>query len=276
VGRLGDAQVARAPLRAQARPAEIPLSYAQRRLWFLDRLEGASATYTIPLALRVRGELDRAALEAALGDLVERHESLRTIFPDTLGVPRQVILDAGAARPRLAVTAVDETSLAGALAAAARTGFDLAREPPLRAHLFALGAGEHVVLLLLHHIAGDGWSLAPLLRDLGASTRRAAEGQRRRLRRCLFNMPITRCGSMRCWARRRMGRARSRASFRSGPGQLAGLPDQLDLPLDRARPAVSSYRGGALGCGCPGRCTVPCWSLRARAERACSWFCRLV
>ena len=115
VQRLGDAQAARPALRSLARPAEIPLSYAQRRLWFLDRLEGSSATYTIPLALRVRGALDLSALEAAVGDLVGRHESLRTIFPDTLGVPRQQILDADAARPRLAVTAVSEASLAGAL-----------------------------------------------------------------------------------------------------------------------------------------------------------------
>ena len=247
VGRLGDAQVARAPLRAQARPAEIPLSYAQRRLWFLDRLEGASATYTIPLALRVRGELDRAALEAALGDLVERHESLRTIFPDTLGVPRQVILEAGAARPRLAVTAVDETSLAGALSAAARTGFDLAREPPLRAHLFALGAGEHVVLLLLHHIAGDGWSLAPLLRDLG----RFYEARCRGEAAAVAALPVQ-YADYTLWQHAVLGSEDDGESaiarqLSFWTGQLAGLPDQLDLPLDRARPAVSSYRGGSVG-----------------------------
>ena len=164
--RLGEAEAARPALRAVARPAEIPLSFAQRRLWFLERLEGASATYTIPLAVRLSGALDAGALEAALGDLVARHESLRTVFPDTLGVPRQLILEAGAARPRLEQARVSERSLADALSAARRRGFDLGRELPLRAHLFALGESEHVLLLLLHHIAGDGWSLAPLWRDL--------------------------------------------------------------------------------------------------------------
>src|SRR5437667_7634080 len=103
-----EGQQARAALRAVSRPGEIPLSFAQRRLWFLDRLEGGSATYTIPLAVRLRGALDVAALEAALGDVVERHESLRTIFPDTLGVPRQQILEACAARPRLQLASVSE------------------------------------------------------------------------------------------------------------------------------------------------------------------------
>ena len=166
---IDDAQAARPALRSMARPAEIPLSYAQRRLWFLDRLEGPSATYTIPMAVHLTGALDRAALETALGDLVERHESLRTIFPDTLGVPRQLILEAGAARPRIEVTPVTEATVAEALAAAARRGFDLAAEPPLRAHLFALGPHEHVLLLVLHHIASDGWSLAPLWRDLACA-----------------------------------------------------------------------------------------------------------
>ena len=247
VQRLGDARPARAALRALARPAEIPLSYAQRRLWFLDRLEGASATYTIPLALRVRGVLDRAALEAALGDLVERHESLRTIFPDTLGVPRQVILDAGVARPRLAVTAVSEGALAGALSAAARTGFDLAREPPLRVHLFALGESEHVVLLLLHHIAGDGWSLAPLLRDLGRFYEARCQGQAAEL----AALPVQ-YADYTLWQHAVLGSEEDGESaiarqLSFWTSQLAGLPDQLDLPLDRARPAVSSYRGGSVG-----------------------------
>ena len=232
---------------ALARPAEIPLSYAQRRLWFLDRLEGSSATYTIPLALRVRGVLDRVALEAAVGDLVGRHESLRTIFPDTLGVPRQQILDADAARPRLAVTAVSEASLAGALSAAAGAGFDLASEPPLRVHVFALGESEHVILLLLHHIAGDGWSLAPLLRDLGRFYEARCRGQAA----SVAALPVQ-YADYTLWQHAVLGSEDDGESAISRQlsfwtSQLAGLPDQIDLPLDRARPAVSSHRGGSVG-----------------------------
>ena len=136
-----------APLTAvQPRPAEIALSYAQRRLWFLERLEGISGTYVIPLAVRLKGTLDRAALEEALGDLVERHESLRTLFPDRLGVPRQEILPPLSARPRLEIGSVDEAGLAAALTAAAGRGFDLSREIPLRAHLFEIVNDEHAVM----------------------------------------------------------------------------------------------------------------------------------
>ena len=104
---------------AQARPAEVPLSYAQRRLWFLERLEGGEdgrdgaggGTYAIPLAVRLSGALDRAALEGALNDLVARHESLRTVFPESAGVPRQEIVAASAARIGLEVAASTEASL---------------------------------------------------------------------------------------------------------------------------------------------------------------------
>ena len=108
------------------------------------------------MAVRLLGALDCTALEAALGDLIERHESLRTVLPDTLGVPRQLILEASAARPRLEVVPITEKALPAALAEVAHRGFDLATEPPLRVHLFALGPSEHVLLLLLHHIASDG------------------------------------------------------------------------------------------------------------------------
>ncbi len=122
VRRLGDATAARAPLRVMRRPAEVPLSFAQRRLWFLNRLEGPSATYTIPLAVRLSGDLDVAALELALGDLMARHESLRTVFPDTLGVPRQQVLAASAARPQLRVEAIAADGLTDALRSAAAAG----------------------------------------------------------------------------------------------------------------------------------------------------------
>ena len=104
------------------RPAEIPLSFAQRRLWFLDRLEGPGPTYNIPVALRLSGPLDCAALEAALADLVERHESLRTVFPETLGAPRQLILEAANARPTLKVQPITEATLAEALERRCTTG----------------------------------------------------------------------------------------------------------------------------------------------------------
>ena len=140
----------------------------------------AEFVYTIPLAVRLRGELDRVALEGALGDVVERHESLRTIFPERGGVPRQEVLSASAAGVGLSVSAVSEEELSGALTAAACIGFDLSREVPLRAHLFVLGEREHVLLLVLHHIAGDGWSLSPWGATLGSFTGRGVRVVRRR------------------------------------------------------------------------------------------------
>ncbi|MCC3772469.1 non-ribosomal peptide synthetase, partial [Streptomyces sp. UNOC14_S4] len=170
----------RPPLERTARPGEVPLSFAQRRLWFLDRLQGPGAAYNVPLVLELDGELDRAALEAALADVVERHESLRTVFPETAGVPRQLVLDGAAARLRLDVTEVAADALDAAVAAAVRAPFDLAAEIPVRARLFTPGPGRHVLALTVHHIACDGWSLAPLWRDLATAyaARRAGTAPR--------------------------------------------------------------------------------------------------
>ena len=162
--RLQDGGAARTALVAGERPKQIPLSYAQQRLWFLHQLEGPSATYNISLAYRLRGSVDRTALEAALGDVVERHESLRTVFPDDEGVPRQQILEAHQARPQLTVQATTEARLRAELRAAAERPFQISTEIPLRAYCFALSADEQVLLLVVHHIAMDGWSAGPLLR----------------------------------------------------------------------------------------------------------------
>ena len=187
--RLHASPAARDPLVRQPRPARIPLSYAQQRLWFLHRLHGPGQTYNVPLALRFDGALDTAALEAALADVVSRHESLRTIFPEEDGVPYQHVLPAAEARLPLAVEDVAEVALAERLGAAVAFGIDPGREIPLRAWLFRLEPTRHVLLLLQHHIASDGWSVGPLMRDLaraygrgpgrGARLGRAARAVRR-------------------------------------------------------------------------------------------------
>ncbi|MFI0243184.1 condensation domain-containing protein, partial [Streptomyces sp. NPDC016845] len=174
---LDTAAPGRLAVTVRRRPETMPLSFAQRRLWFIHKMEGPSATYNIPLALRLSGELDRDALRAALGDVVARHESLRTVFPEAEGVPCQQILTPDAAVPHLAVTLTTETELPEALESAARYAFDLATEPPLRADLFELTAQEYVLLLVVHHVAGDGWSLGPLAADLTRAYTARVEGR---------------------------------------------------------------------------------------------------
>ncbi|MEU2589229.1 amino acid adenylation domain-containing protein, partial [Streptomyces avermitilis] len=174
---LDTAGPGRLALTVRQRPDVMPLSFAQRRLWFIHKMEGPSATYNIPLALRLSGELDRDALRAALGDVVARHESLRTVFPEAEGVPCQQVLAPETAVPRLTVTPTTEAELPEVLTSAARYPFDLAVEPPLRADLFELSAQEYVLLLVVHHIAGDGWSLGPLASDLTRAYTARVQGQ---------------------------------------------------------------------------------------------------
>ncbi|SPT57037.1 Dimodular nonribosomal peptide synthase [Actinomadura madurae] len=243
-GRLADAAGdVRPPLVPAERPDVVPLSYAQQRLWFLNRFEGASATFNMPVALRLNGALDLDALRSALGDVVARHESLRTIFPDGTGSARQLVLDPADARPRLDVTETGEDALPAALAAAAGQGFDLSVEPPLRARLFALGADTHVLVLVLHHIAADGWSMAPLARDVILAYAARAEGRAPQW----APLPVQ-YADYTLWQRELFGSEDDPDSLISKQiaywrNALDGLPEELALPTDRPRPAEASYRG---------------------------------
>ncbi|SDY35488.1 non-ribosomal peptide synthase domain TIGR01720/amino acid adenylation domain-containing protein [Lysobacter sp. yr284] len=236
----------RPPLRPQARPEHLPLSYAQQRLWFLHKLEGASSTYNVTVALRLRGELDVAALRAALGDLAARHESLRTIFPDS-EQPLQQVLPPHHAEVPLSLHASDEARLADDLLRAAAHAFDLSRELPLRAELFDLGAGEHVLLLLLHHIVADAVSMQPLAQDLAQAYAARRVGQAP----AWAPLPLQ-YADYSLWQRELLGdvedpHSRSAHQLNYWKRQLAQLPEQLSLPTDRPRPARVSYRGGSVG-----------------------------
>ncbi|MDQ2884423.1 MAG: amino acid adenylation domain-containing protein, partial [Actinomycetota bacterium] len=243
--RVGDAGPVRLALTRYARPDPMPLSFAQRRLWFLHQLEGPSATYNIPLVLRLCGDLDRDGLQAALGDVVARHESLRTVFPQVDGLPCQQVLDAQVVRPALPVTHATGTDLPGLLATAARRGFDLGVEAPVRAELFTLAPSEHVLLVVVHHIAADGWSMGPLARDLAVAYGARCHSEAPRW----APLPVQ-YADYTLWQHELLGEHIDPDSlFATQLGYwtqaLAGLPEQLELPTDRARPAVaSSYRGG--------------------------------
>ncbi|MGW6545598.1 amino acid adenylation domain-containing protein [Streptomyces massasporeus] len=241
--RVAAAGGARPPLRAAERPEAVPLSFAQRRLWFLNRMEGPSATYNIPLAVRLHGPVDRAALDAALADVVERHETLRTVFPATDGEPRQQILPVGRAHAAFTFTTAAPDALAPLLAAEAARGFDLTADVPLRATLFSTGAEEHVLLLVVHHIATDGWSMAPLARDFAA-----AYAARRQGAAPAFEPLPVQYADYALWQRRVLGDEQDERSVAARQiahwtRALAGLPDQLELPLDRPRPAVLGHHG---------------------------------
>ena len=201
--RIGGDGGRRKPLVAGERPAVVPLSFAQSRLWFLDRFEGGVATYNMPMAFRVSGALDVEALGAALDDVIARHESLRTVFPDIDGVPLQQVLPAAAGmwrRGGAAVVSVPEQDVVGELVALAGYRFDLSTEIPIRAQIYAVGPEQHVVGIVLHHIVFDGWSMAPMVRDVGEAYRARRQGGPRTGRRWRCSMWITRCGNRSGWA----------------------------------------------------------------------------
>jgi acyl carrier protein len=242
---LDDAGQARLALTRWERPDVVPLSFAQRRLWFLHQLDGPSSAYNIPLALRLRGKVDHPALQAALADVVARHETLRTVFPHREGVPYQQVLGVEEAYPELSVTHIDETELPGVLARAARYEFDLAAQPPIRAELCTLAPDEQVLLLVVHHIAGDGASMGPLSQDLAAAYTARLRGEAP----AWAPLPIQYADYT--WQYQLLGEHTDPGSLFSTQvtywtETLAGLPERLPLPTDRPPGAVASYRGDYL------------------------------
>ncbi|MFE2041318.1 amino acid adenylation domain-containing protein [Streptomyces sp. NPDC059477] len=279
----------RPALTPHPRPERIPLSPAQHRLWFLAQLDDTGAAYHVPLVLDLDGPLDRVALERALADVMARHESLRTVFPQVDGVPYQWVRDVSAARldlgepqpvgdapawaapapdlltqdsltpdtPTPAPPAQDSTlaqdPLTEAIAAIVRPSFDLARDLPVRARLLRTGPERHVLVLVVHHIACDGWSLAPLWRDL------AAAYAARRAGRAADTEPLpVQYADYTLWQRRVLGdesdpdspAARQLAYWKAA---LSGLPARIPLPADRpsapadATPAQDRAQAAAPG-----------------------------
>ncbi|MGH3761345.1 non-ribosomal peptide synthetase [Actinophytocola sp.] len=232
-----------APVRSGTRPEPLPVSSAQLRIWFLDELHGASPAHNLPIVVRLHGALNRAALEAALADVVTRHESLRTVFAEVAGQPVQHILPAGQARPVFEIRRSSPSGLNGDLAAVAARPFDLAKEIPVRASLFEVAADEHVLVLLLHQIACDGWSTGSLGRDLAE----AYDPRRQGAAPDWAPLPAQYADHT-LWQRQRLGDAadphslagRQLAFWRTA---LSGLGNEIGLPFDRPRSARSGFRG---------------------------------
>ena len=238
-----------------------PISQAQRRLWFLDRLEPGSPVYNIPVAVRLRGALVHAAVARALQAIVERHDTLRTIFAVENGEPVQVVRDTlVVAMPVEAVA--DDGALAARLEAEARLPFDLAKGPLVRAVLFARASDDHVLMLTMHHIVADGWSLGVLVNEFSELYRADMAGQAP----ALAELPVQ-FTDFTDWQNEVLageGAARELTIWRD---HLAGAPTALELPADFPRPAEQSYRGALLQRTLPAELTAPLQAL-ARREGA--------
>ncbi|WP_431970607.1 amino acid adenylation domain-containing protein [Nocardia sp. bgisy134] len=244
------------------RPGRIPLSLPQQRLWFLNRFSPESSAYNIAFVIRIDGDLDVAALRAALTDLVERHEVLRTVYPEDSGGAQQLVLPIGRALPSVEPIAVDEAAAKDALRVLARGGFDLTRDTPLRIVLLRTGAERYQLGIVLHHIAADGWSLGPLTRDLAMAYAARRDG------RVPGWAPLpVQYADFGLWQRASLGDENDQDSVAAAQlaywrDELAELPAELPLPYDRPRPLDPTQQAGTV------RFTVPEPVQRALAELA--------
>ncbi|OBF89132.1 hypothetical protein A5790_20960 [Mycobacterium sp. 852002-51152_SCH6134967] len=234
------------PLQPMERPAAVPLSFAQQRLWFIDQLQGPSAIYNIAVAFGIRGRLDLRALGQALADVVSRHESLRTLFVAPEGTPQQLIVpvdDVDLSWEVVDAAGWPEARLAEAVSTEVRRPFDLATEIPLRAKLFRLADEEFVLAAAVHHIAADGVSIEPLVGDLAVAYAARCVGQAPQWE----PLPVQYVDYT-LWQREQLGdvddpESRIAAQVAYWEQALAGMPERLHLPTDRPYPPVADYRG---------------------------------
>ncbi|MFD3745032.1 non-ribosomal peptide synthase/polyketide synthase [Nocardia sp. NPDC058633] len=241
-----DGGVARVALVAGERPASIPLSPAQQRMWFLNRFDPDSAGYNVPIAVRLRGALDPDALAAAVEDLVARHEVLRTYYPETADGPVQRILSVAEAGVALQVRDLDATRILGAVTALAATTFDVTAGVPWQVVLYRITAEEAVLGLVVHHISADGSSMPPLVRDLMTAYLARRDGVAPRW----TPLPVQ-YADYALWQRAVLGEEADAESVAARQldfwrGELADLPEELALPLDRPRPAVRDLAGATV------------------------------
>nr|WP_231873860.1 non-ribosomal peptide synthetase [Luteibacter rhizovicinus] len=244
----------------QARPAAsepleqdaaYPLSFAQQRLWFLDQLEGQSPTYNIPAAVRLKGRLDVDALQGALNDVVARHDALRATFDSVEGTPLQTIashLDVMLVLHDLRALAPTERDVKTRwlMLDEARTPFDLQQGPLVRGSLLQLGDGEHLLLLTMHHIVSDGWSMGIFVKELGTLYAARALGAPP----SLSELPM-RYVDFASWQRQWLRGDVLDRQLDYWKRQLAGSPTLLTLPTDRPRPPMQGQDGAALAYAIP-------------------------
>ncbi|HVG06283.1 MAG TPA: amino acid adenylation domain-containing protein, partial [Thermoanaerobaculia bacterium] len=252
------------PLSIVLRQGPLPLSFAQQRLWFIDQLEPGSPLYNIPAALRVEGPLDPEVLALCLGEIVRRHEALRTTFAAAQGSPEQVI------HP-VVPTLLSVVDLAGLPERARETEaltltgeeadrpFDLAHGPLLRSLLLRLTGSDHIFALTLHHIVSDGWSAGVLVREVAALYAAFAEGRPSPLP----ELPVQ-YGDFAVWQRSWLQGEVLESELSFWRRQLADLPPRLELPTDRPRPSVQSFRGASRPVRLPAGLTRQMYALGRR------------
>ncbi|MCM6775975.1 amino acid adenylation domain-containing protein [Nocardia sp. CDC141] len=240
----GTGETARTPLTAGPRPQTLPLSFAQQRMWFLNQFDTTASVYNIPVAIRLSGALDAAALREAVADLVARHEILRTIYPNTPDGPVQRVLSPADVPIDLEPVSIGEERVAHEVGDLVGAGFDVAAEIPFRIRLFRLAATEYVLVFVAHHIAADGWSMGPLTRDLMVAYVARSTGEAP----AWAPLPIQ-YADFALWQRSVLGDENDPESIAGSQlaywtTELADLPDEITLPADRPRPPAQSFAGG--------------------------------